>query len=934
MSAKSKTPVRKPSSAPSGGASYTSFGGQIGGVISLADSLIARADEVYKSSNCFTAEVYSRTVADYASGIELYQKALMPDIPSEKREVIEKKKINALANGYGLLNKMVEKCGIQDQSIQDLLKRDQTAQKKEQSYVSQLRRKATDADENRRQWRQQILDLFQYDPCSYPDFTDLAGGQDYEKRFQLEANTLIYKNFQSGGRLVNMIFVYGPPGTGKTQIAQSVAGFLAKQNQPPVFVSITASSIRGAFVGESEAKLKFFFEEIRNEAARGSPVVAFFDEFDGLAGEGANGQRDTTLISEFKTQADNPSVSAEINSRILIIVATNNPYLIPDDVFSRISTKYFIGLPGLKETRFVVNRQLKSLGWESLNLVDLRNVFRDKDGNLLPDIKADELLSIRAQRWDEERKEELPPTWTDAILGNVDASYAKLSSNAVNGRLLSSSGDVAPVAKFLAMSLVLPVDPKTIEALNAATDVQDFWPLYLNDNTAAQFGFVDRATLGNTFTRSNITANVLGAQNRAPSIDNLGKLINFVSRKLTDFAINFFELNWDDRSVFEDKFKLSFGNASVDTMDLMRDVLIYLGSSMDAVDIMSLRFRSKFFSIREIGIVFTNMMKIALDRSAGFRSFETDTSKMHYSKWLLTRKIASNKTYTKDGCKEEKYAITKLIPLNRSTFKDFDDGAKKPAKLASNVRDLSDKTLEDFDKLEKKYLDATDQYTPKDKLAPRDQVTLRYGLDFGFKFDSTKQMTRVSCKVSTDPDTPNQKFSKIIVTQRYTNSRKTVKTDLITGKSSADILTKTVREFKLPLDKKKWDPETNKAFAEVKTKIQLLNKTIGDTSKIISDIIGIMDTAFPTKPIIQNTDGMLVDTSNLIDLLAPCQVTYSDFNESYGDIEPKLTYNAQQIIDWAGGVNKIVTLQKPYFANTIPSSIQDLIIAASSSDSS
>lgn len=909
MATKSKSAV-KPSSASSGGTSFTSFGGQIGGIISLADTLIKRADEVYLSKNCFTAEVYSRAVNDYGKGIELYKNAIMPDVPADKRKVIEEKKLKALANGYGLFNKMVKECGVVDPSIEELLRRDIASEKKEMSYVDQFKRKATDADENRRKWRQSILDLFKYDPCNYPAFDGLAGGQDYEQRFQLEANPLIYRNASGGGRLINIVFLYGPPGTGKTQIAQSVAGFLAKQNLPPVFVQVTASSIKGPFVSESESKLAFLFEELRNEAAKGRAVVCFFDEVDGLVGEGPNGQRDTSLISVFKNQADDSTASAEVNSRILIIAATNNPYLIPNDFFSRISSQYFIGLPGLKETRFVVNRQLKSLGWESINLVDLRTTFRDAKGQLLPDVKSEDLLSLRSQRWEEERKDDLPMTWDQAYKSNANDAVSKLS-------------------RFLVLLMVLPADAMTLKALGEAvlssTEVK---ALYSNAKIA--YGLTEDEFTG-TFKPENINAATLGANNKPELLNKLTQLINGTNLAIVSFALDFFEYNWDSAETFKAQFTEAFPGSGQDTIDLFRESLSFLGSSMDAVDIMSLRFRSQFFSIREIGIVFTNMIKMALDKSAGFRSFEVDSSKLHYSKWIFSRKMSSNRIYTANGCKEEKFAVNKLIPLNRSTFKDMEDRTKNK-NLAPNVKNLGEDALKEYDKLEKQFLDATDQYTPKEKNPPREGVSERYGLAFGFKFDGKKMMTRVSCKVSTDPDMPQEKFNKLIVTQRYTNNRKTVRTEIVSGKATADVMTKTVREFKLPADSKKWEKATQDAFAQARIKVGELNekaKNGEDVSSIINQIIGIMDMAYPTKPIIQNTDGMLVDTNNLVDLLAPCQITFGDFDDSYSQIRPKLTYNAQEIITWVGGADKLVTLQKPYFPGTLPSSVQDLIIAAS-----
>ena len=893
--------------------SFTSFG-QGASVMDLADNSINLANEVNNSKSCYTGEVYQQAIKNYGDGIDLYDKLLaMPDIPKNKREAIERKQLEAVANAYELLNKMVRDCGIQDGSIQELLMKDQLSQKKDQNYADSFRRKATDSDEKKRGWRQEILDLFRYNPCSYPDFSDLAGGQEYQRRFLLELNAIQYKNSGIGGRLVNIIFVYGPPGTGKTQLAQSVAGFLAKQGKPPVYIQVTASNIIGPFVGESAFKMQALFEEMRYEAARGRPVILFFDEFDGLIGE-SNGQKDNSLISVFKNQADNAEVPPEVNSNILIIAASNNPYLIPRDTFSRVSTKYFIGLPGFKEIRFVLNRQMKNIGWDSINLIDLRTTFRN--GNTLLGYKEEELLSLRVQRWDESRREEFPPSWDAALKDPVQWNKYYQQAGA-----FANPDQALLLARYIILSLILPADLKKIEYLKQFND--DLRKLISNTKVAESSG-TDLTTINSSFTSANLDN--LQQSNPSDNIKLLANAINTSTTLLTDFVNNFFEFNWDDKETFQEKAKEQLGIKG-GVVDLLYNVLKTMGLTMDVLDVMSLRFRAQFFSIREIGIVFTNMLKYALDRSNSFRSFEIDSSKTHFNKWLITRRISSNKTYTKDGCKEEQFPITRLIPLNRSTFKDMDNGAQKKSmgKLAKNVEIKVDEFAE-FDKLEKRLLDATDQYTPKDSNS-KEPITLRYGLPFGLKFDSVKAKTRVSCKVSTDPDMPSQKFSKILVTQRYTNYRKSVKNEIITSKDSAEIYTRTVREFKLPVDSKKYDKKTSEAFEKVKPLIEDLNKVDNNSSLTIKKIIDVMDTAFPTMPIISNTDGVVVETSNLVELIAPAQITYNDFFRAYAEVRPTLMDNAKETIAWAGGVDKIVTLQAPYFEGTLPSSVQDLVIA-------
>jgi ribosome biogenesis ATPase len=79
------------------------------------------------------------------------------------------------------------------------------------------------------------------------------------------------------------VLLHGPPGCGKTMIANAFAAELGVS-----FISISAPSIVSGMSGESEKKLREYFEEARNLA----PCLMFIDEIDAITPKRESAQRE------------------------------------------------------------------------------------------------------------------------------------------------------------------------------------------------------------------------------------------------------------------------------------------------------------------------------------------------------------------------------------------------------------------------------------------------------------------------------------------------------------------------------------------------------------------------------------------------------------------------------------------------------------------
>ncbi|KAI9849314.1 MAG: hypothetical protein M1837_004774 [Sclerophora amabilis] len=114
------------------------------------------------------------------------------------------------------------------------------------------------------------------------------------------------------------VLLFGPPGCGKTMIANAFAARIGVS-----FIPISAPSIVSGMSGESEKKLRDYFDEARNLA----PCLMFIDEIDAITPKRESAQREMEkrIVAQMLTCMDDLALDRTNGRPVIIIAATNRP---------------------------------------------------------------------------------------------------------------------------------------------------------------------------------------------------------------------------------------------------------------------------------------------------------------------------------------------------------------------------------------------------------------------------------------------------------------------------------------------------------------------------------------------------------------------------------------------------------------------------------
>jgi katanin p60 ATPase-containing subunit A1 len=170
------------------------------------------------------------------------------------------------------------------------------------------------------------------------NWDDIAGLDD-TKKFVKESYALSLAKRPEGIGLLAAanLLLYGPPGTGKTLIAAAVSKGLEA-----TFFSCKVSDMLSKYFGESSKLIDAIFDL----AGKMSPSVIFLDDFESLVThrDGDSSGAERRVLTELLIHMDGFE-NKSTDRLVLVIAATNKPWLIDQAILSRFGKLAYIGLP-------------------------------------------------------------------------------------------------------------------------------------------------------------------------------------------------------------------------------------------------------------------------------------------------------------------------------------------------------------------------------------------------------------------------------------------------------------------------------------------------------------------------------------------------------------------------------------------------------------
>jgi len=149
--------------------------------------------------------------------------------------------------------------------------------------------------------------------------------------------------------------LYGPPGTGKTMLAMAASNMLKA-----TFLNVSVDRVLSRYVGDSPRMISAIFRV----AYRRAPSIIFFDEIETLVARRDTGREAATgVIQTFLTELDGFK-SKQLDKPVIVIAATNKPWMLDEAILSRFEKRIYIPLPDKEARKQLFKLEIEKKGFK------------------------------------------------------------------------------------------------------------------------------------------------------------------------------------------------------------------------------------------------------------------------------------------------------------------------------------------------------------------------------------------------------------------------------------------------------------------------------------------------------------------------------------------------------------------------------------------